>query len=165
MRAWVAMVGVIVGVSVAAYALFGRQTDQERIAARLDQLEKAVHVDEETTNLVVLQGRVYDAFQILFVENVNFDVPGLATGAGCSQLAHYAFLGTAQYRVLDVDFHDVDIGIKKAGKSAQVRAVARVQAERGGAVEREERTVNFDFVNGNMGWMIESVRVQEVEAR
>lgn len=156
-----------VGVGLIAYAVLSAETDEEKILARLDQLEDAVRVDEETSNPILRLGRVRGQFSEIFTEDVTFSIPELTSAhQGRKTLADLAAKAGTSVRTFDVDFTHVDVSLTGSGTGATVSAVAELTATRStGRPERDERRVRFEFLNGDDGWQVADLRASGPDAR
>lgn len=159
MKRALAIGGVIAGVLLVLWALFGGATDEEKIRARLERLEEAVGFTGDGQNPVFRVAHLNEEFNALFTEHVSVSIPELnGARGGRRALAGLASRATAHLHALDVEFSDVAVAIDRTG-SAEVTARAQLDAVRiDGENQRDEREVTFRFVETNGDWLIDAVR-------
>jgi hypothetical protein len=151
-----AVLAILAGLALVGYALFGRETDEERIRSKLAALSRAVHVDEDTgTNPIFRGTSLRGAFQDLFEARVTYRIPELGSdGQGTDSLVQLALRGTTGVTTFDVDFSSVEVTIAAGGALADVRTTAKLQAFRGGTSQVDSRKVRFDFGKSQGDWKI-----------
>jgi hypothetical protein len=159
---WLAVVGLVLGISLVGYAVFARETDEEKIHGLLMRLEKAVSVDGNTAkNPLFRAGQLRRDFADLFDRNVSYDVPELSTpSAGSESLVALAARSSMSLTTLDVSFSNIDVQIVPPGTRATTSTIAKIQAFRGtDPYEQSERRVRFVLTKQNGDWRITSFTV------
>lgn len=151
-----AVLALVVGLLLVGWALFGRETDDERIRGKLVELSRALHVDEDTgTNPLFRGTSLRGAFEGIFETGVTYRIPELGSGgSGVDSLVQLALQGTTGVTTFDVDFQHVEVALLAGAALADVRAAAKVQAFRGGANESDVRQVKLDFAKKDGDWKI-----------
>jgi phosphoribosylformylglycinamidine synthase len=161
MRRWLPHIGIVVGLSIAIYALLLSSSDEDRIREKLEQLEQAVEVTPGDTNVLVRTARVKKNLSEIFVKEVTFEIPELTTkSSGRDELVALAGTAPQLYRTAIVDLGSLAIEVDSAGVSAVAHGEATLTATRhAGGVERDTRTVSlrFDKIDGD--WLIVSASV------
>ena len=154
-----AMGGVGAGVALVLYALLSRESDEEKIRRRLDELELAVQVDAEAENPVFRATRLNDRFGELFDEKVRVSIPELTSSrSGRKDLVALATRSGAWFRTLEVDFKSISVQTGNVG--ANVSTTATLTTSRaGGNMQRDERKVDFTFTKADGDWRIDSIQV------
>lgn len=162
-RRLLAIGGVALGVVLVGWAIFGRENDEDKIRGQLAKLEGLIRVQGDPPNLVVRALMLKREFAELFDRDVRVDIPEVSDmRSGRDDLAGLAAQEQRWFSTLDVSFRSIDIQLNNARTSAQVAAIAHVQALRNGgtAVERDERHIDFLFGKDQDGrWLISSLSV------
>jgi len=166
MKRGLAAVGVAVGLSCIAYALWSSKTDEELIRERLDELEAAIVVEGESGNLAVEALQTKGTFSNLFEPEVRAHIPELgSTRQGRDELAGVATRSRRYFKRLDVEFNDIHVQIDGTQRNARVDTRAELtavqRAEPG--LRREVRQVQFGFFkHEDHGWRINAVDVGDL---
>jgi len=158
----IALAVLVLGLALLGYAVLWAPTEEEKIRAVLDHLERTVHTGEDTgKNPLVRSGTLREAFREIFDKDVSYRIPELTTGkSGREHLVEIATQGTATLTTFDVDFTGVDVEHSGDSPLARVTTVARLNAFRGAErYERSDRKVTFDFLKADGDWRISSFRV------
>jgi hypothetical protein len=160
LKRWVPLVAIAFGVGIVGFAIFSRKTDEEQIRERLERLARSVRVETPDENPIFRAKRLKDEFDELFSPNVKVDIPEL-TGfvTGREDLVRLGTRAGSTYRRADVTLASVDVKIEPDKKNAQADVSARLDADRGGEPERDERRVKFDLHKDDKGWWIDSIAV------
>jgi hypothetical protein len=162
MKRLLALGGLVLGLLLVGYAVFARETDEEKIHKLLGRLERAVRVDSDTaTNPLIRAGQLRKEFSDLFDENVSYRIPELTTpSTGSESLVALAVRSSVSLTTLDVAFSRVDIQIIPPGMSAVANTTAKVRAFRGSETyEESDRRVRFEFSKASGDWRVASVSV------
>jgi hypothetical protein len=151
--------GVAIGLSLIGYALFSRETDEEQIRRKLDELEQAVGVSGEPENVVVRGARVKGDFAKIFDKQVRISIPELTTStSGREDLVGLAAKAGTWFETLELDFEDVKVEAGEIGASVSTRAVL-VASRRGRGLQKDDREVTFSLMKDDGDWKIDSVSV------
>jgi len=159
-KRWVAIFAIALGLVIAGFAIFSRKSDEELIREKLERLAHAVRVEAPDENPVFRAKRLKDEFDELFSPRVKVTIPELSGFA--SSREDLVALGTragSTYRHAEVDLTKVDITLDSAKKNAKAEVTARLDADRGNGLERDERQVSFALSKNDDGWWIDSVAV------
>jgi phosphoribosylformylglycinamidine synthase len=163
LRRFLPHAGIVAGLALAGWALFGRTSEEDRIRAKLDELAEAVAVRGVEPNLVLRGARIRRAFGELFVQNVAIRVPELTSvDSGRAELVGLATQAVQLYEHASVDLSGLRIEIDAPKASAMAHGEASLSAVRhGGTREMDTRTValRFDKLEGD--WRIVSVSVSD----
>jgi phosphoribosylformylglycinamidine synthase len=161
MRRWLPHIGVVLGLTIAIYALFFAESDEDKIRARLDQLEDAIRVTADDTNVLVRTAHVKKEFSEIFVKEVSIEISELTdVRAGRDELVALAGNAPQIYRTASVDLDGLTINIDESKTSAlaygDVTLLATLQS---GEVKRDTRTVSMriDKIDGE--WVIVALGV------
>ena len=161
MKRWLPHIGIAVGLLIAVYALFFSSSDEDLIRARLDQIEDAVKVSGDGTNLVLRAARVKKEFSEIFVKEVSFEIPELSSSGGARQeLVALAASAPRLYSTATVDLGGLAVEIDDAGMSAVAFGEATIRGTQlSGEPQRDSRTVSlrFDKIDGD--WRVVSLSV------
>jgi hypothetical protein len=158
-KSWLATIVVVLGVSIALYALFSRKSDEELIRERLDELAHQVAVDGDE-NILFRGNRLKKSFSKIFVPSVRVDIPELSgLASGRDELALLAARAGTYFRHAEVDISADQIDIIQGANSATVHGSATITGDRGRGTERDERRVTFGMAKVNDEWLIDSVTV------
>jgi hypothetical protein len=165
MRRWLPHIGIVLGIGIAIYALFFASSEEDRIRARLEQLEDAVLVTADDTNFLVRTGHVKKEFSEIFTKEVSIEIPELTEiSAGRDELVTLAAGAPRLYGTANVDLGGLSIQIDKSETSAVAYGDATLTATRPtGELQRDTRTVSlrFDQIDGE--WRIVGVSVSAPE--
>ncbi len=166
MKRWLPHIGIVLGISIAVYALFFSDSEEDLIRARLEQLEVATKVKSSGGNLVIRAARVRKAFSEIFIKDVSFQIPELSSiGSGRNKLVALAANAPRRYQSAAIDLDGLEIKIDEPQTSAIAFGEATLSAtRRGGQLERDTRTVSLrlDKIDGE--WRIVSVSVSAKDA-
>ena len=140
MRRWLAIAGAILGLALIGYALFAEENDEERIRARLTQLEDAVGVDGEASNPIMRTAHVNGEFKEIFEKEVTYKLAELTSQSrGRRALSGLATKAGMYTQTFDLSFTGVDVQITGGGTGAEVSTVAVLRVtRRNGRLERDE---------------------------
>ena len=155
------------GLGLAAWAVFGGLSDEEKIRALLDRLEQTVKVDGEE-NPVGRMARINGEFSEIFTKDVQVRIPELTSvGKGRQDLAGVATRAGGYFQSLDVDISVNEIGVDGTKVGARVAATATLTAVRAGGAgaERDQRNVSFRFSKDDGEWLISAVGVSDKQTR
>ena len=154
-RRWIAIAGVVAGLALILYAVFGRRSDDELIRAQLQRLADVVTFSEPG-NPVARGLSLKGAFRDLFDDRVRGDIPELGSPrSGREALVQLAVQSTHFARSLSVAFSDIDVEVDATRVNAKVTATAQLHAvTREGQERWDERAVRFQFVKAERGWKI-----------
>jgi hypothetical protein len=143
----IALGGLVLGLSLVGYAVFARETDEEKILGVLRRLESAVHVDGDTaSNPLIRAATLRREFGGVFDANVRYRIPELTgSSSGVESLVILAVQSTTGLTTLDLSFSRPDIKlVPPAGATATT--TARVRGFRGTEpYEEAERRVRFEL--------------------
>jgi hypothetical protein len=163
----VALAALGLGLGLLGYAFFFAPTEEEKILAVLDELERAVHTGPESgRNPLVRSATLRGRFGEIFEKGVTFRIAELTTGkSGREHLVEVATRATVSMTTLDVDFTRTEVALTGGGTGARVDSVADLRAFRGNErYEQGERRVTFDFSKGEGTWKISGFRVSRPDA-
>ncbi len=147
------------GVALVGYALLARDSDQELIRARLDQLTTALRVDKGDSPLS-RGARVRRAFDEVLTKDVVVHVPDLpAPGPGRDALLGLAVQAGRGYQTADIALSDTTIELDARKTAANVKSEATLSATDSGGLHRQHRHALFRFTKGSDGWRISSINV------
>jgi hypothetical protein len=156
---------ILAGLGLIGYALLAAESDEERIRARLEQLEESVALHSEAQNVAVRSLQLRGGFSEIFEPDVRARIPELGSGRHSrDELVALAAQSSSYFQNLDLQFEDLEIRVDDTSRRASVDSVAVLTATRRGQAEprRDERSVHFDFFNHEEhGWRIAAVRVRE----
>lgn len=162
-RRSVAIAGLVGGVGLIAYALFGRASDEERIRQQLDRFAHVVGVDGQE-NPIFRLSRLNKEFDTLVTPDVRAHVPELTSlQQGRGPLAKVAAHAGSYFQSADVSLSDVSIEVSKDRLRASSRGRAKLLAQQGGQMRRDERRVDFTLSRSDGEWLIDSLRVGDAE--
>jgi hypothetical protein len=167
-RRSLAIVGVVIGLALILYALFGRQSDEERIRARLQRLADVVSFSEPG-NVVARGLTLKGAFRDAFTDSIRGEIPELGSARTSREsLVELGLQSTRFARSLSLDFSEIAIEVDATRTSGDVTATAEVRAvTREGEERWDDRSVRFLFAKTSDGWQIARFRVippDEVES-
>ncbi|WP_437631518.1 nuclear transport factor 2 family protein [Sorangium sp. So ce854] len=161
MKRWLPLGLIAVGVVLAVVALLFSPSEEDRIRARLTQLEDAVRVDDGAHNPLVRHGRVRKEFAEIFTKEASARIVELDERLGSrDDLTAAATQAAVVYQTADVSFGDTDIQVDPAGMTAGVTATATVTGARHGQpVRRDEVPVALRLEKIEGDWKIISATV------
>jgi hypothetical protein len=165
MTKWLAVVGMVLGVSLIGYAVFARETDEEKILRALGHIEKIVRVDADTaTNPLIRAGQLRKEYSEIFDKNVTYRIPDLSVPSSGAESVESLVRLTVQSSVaittLDVSFSGTDIRLGTPPATASVKTVAKIRAFRGTEpYEEGTRSVQFEFSRNGGDWRVTSFSV------
>lgn len=161
MKRWLPLGLIAVGVVLAVVALLFSPSEEDRIRARLTQLEDAVRVDDGAHNPLVRHGRVRKEFAEIFTKEASARIVELDERLGSrDDLTAAATQAAVVYQTADVSFGDTDIQVDPAGMTAEVTATATVTGARHGQpVRRDEVPVALRLEKIEGDWKIISATV------
>lgn len=161
LRKVLAVVGAL-GLALVVYGLFFWSNDEDLILERLDELTAAIAVTEGNTNPAIKAMQLKGAFQEIFTESVQVDIPELNRGSQIDrgELAKGGASLAGRFKSVGVGLSSVDVQI--SGDTATVQARAELNgADYSGRPRRDVRDVTFGFVEQDGEWRISSVEVGE----
>ncbi|WP_438015336.1 nuclear transport factor 2 family protein [Sorangium sp. So ce315] len=161
MKRWLPLGLIAVGVVLAVVALLFSPSEEDRIRARLTQLEDAVRVDDGAHNPLVRHGRVRKEFAEIFTKEASARIVEIGKRLGSrDDLTAAATQAAVVYQTADVSFGDTDIQVDPAGTTAEVTATATVTGARHGQpVRRDEVPVALRLEKVEGDWKIISATV------
>lgn len=154
---WLAIAGMVLGISLIGYAVFARETDEEKIFGLLGQIEKAVRVDGDTaTNPLIRAGQLKREFSEIFAKNVSYSIPELAPASqGSEDLVALAVRSSVSLTTFDIGFTRSDIRLVAPGTRATASTTVKIHAFRGSEpYEEGERSVRFEFAKIGGEWRV-----------
>lgn len=147
------------GLGLIGYALFSRQTDEERIAEVLTELEEGVGFDappNPLTHAASLRGRFAD----LVAPDVIVDVPERSLIArGRDDLARLAVAGTVRMQSFDVTFTIESLRVD--GDAAKASVEVLTEAAHGNDPRTSTRHADLEFVKTDGDWLLSRAHVVE----
>ena len=148
-------------IGLAAYFLFFRASDEQKIRDAVARAVAVVTVTEDDTNPIVRLGRVRGVFKDVVDKDVRVRIAELPqVHAGRDSLAEAVVQASAWFKTAEIDLASVEVKLDDAHKSAQVRAVATLRAVgRDGRSRNEEREVTLLVTKPEGTWRIGSVTV------
>jgi hypothetical protein len=158
-KSWLATIVVVLGISIALYALLSGKSDEELIRERLDELAHQVAVDGDE-NILFRGNRLKKSFATIFVPSVRVHIPELSgLGSGRDELALLAARAGTYFRHAEVEIGADQIDVIAGANSATVRGSATITGDRGRGSERDERRVTFGMAKVDGEWLIDSITV------
>jgi hypothetical protein len=159
-RRVLALVGVVAGLALILYAVFGGRSDEELIRDQLRHLAQVVSFDKPG-NVVTRGLTLENAFGELFVDSPRGEIPELGSPRnGRASLVELGLQSSSFARTLALSFTDVRVEIDAKRSDAEVTARANVRAvTREGEERYDERSVRFTFARTQDGWQIARFRV------
>jgi hypothetical protein len=161
MKRWLPYLGIALGTALVVYALFFAKTEEERIRARLDELESTVAVDDARETPLVRAARLRKSFAEIFAKDVSLAIPELgATDKGRAALADLALSAQEQLARIDLELDDLAIRLDESKERALAVGVAHLRGtQRDGTRTLDDRTVSLrlDRIEGQ--WRIVDVTV------
>lgn len=150
------------GLLSVGYALFAPVSDEELITEVLDELAAALSFSEPIQNPIFFGSHLSDKFQDIFTEQVNLSVAEVSgrIPSHRGQLGLATARALSMYGSLDVSFSSTTVTV--SGQSAQVTSEATVAGTFQGELQRDSRSVDFDFVLTGGDWQIAGARVRAV---
>jgi ketosteroid isomerase-like protein len=147
------------GLGLIGYALFSRQTDEERIADVMAQVAEAVGFESPPnplTHAAALRGRFAD----LVASNVIVDVPERNLIArGRDDLTRLAIAGTARMQRFDVSFTLENLTVH--GDTATASVEVLTEAAHGNDPRMSTRHADLEFVKTDGDWQLSRAHVLE----
>lgn len=147
------------GLGLIGYALFSHQTDEERIAEVLTELEETVSFEappNPLTHAATLRGR----FAELVAPDVIVDVPERSLIArGRDDLARLAVVGTTRLQSFDVTFTLENLRVD--GDAAKASVEVLTEAAHGNEPQMSTRHADLEFVKADGDWLLASAHVSE----
>lgn len=164
MAKWLAVGGMALGVSLIGYAVFARETDEEKILGALGRIERTVRIDADTaTNPLIRAGQLKRDYSEIFDKNVTYRIPDLSSGSTLESLVHLTVQSSMALTTLDVGFSKTDLQLANPPTSAVVKTVAKVRAFHGTSpYEESQRDVRFEFTRSGGDWRITSFNVGSI---
>jgi hypothetical protein len=164
-RRAIAVLAVILGVGIAAWALFARKSDEEQIRERLDRLAHVAGVEAPDENPIFRGKRMQNEFQVLFTPSVRVDISELGSmGEGRDGLVAAATRAGNLYRTAEIEIKPERVQIVEGSNAATVQATAVLTGDRGQGPVKDQRRVSFGFAKTKDGWQIDSVVVTADDA-
>ncbi|MCA9598950.1 MAG: nuclear transport factor 2 family protein [Myxococcales bacterium] len=162
-RRTLAVVGIVLGLGITGYALFGGRSDEEKIRALLDHLAEVAGVSG-TENPVMRAGRLRGAFADIFTKDVRVQIPELSSlKSGREGLVALATQAGTAFRSAEISLGSVEITLIASGQAARVRCTATLVGDRGQGLRKDERSVRFGLSKDDGDWRIDSVSVSAAE--
>lgn len=147
------------GLGLVGYALFSRQTDEERIAEVLNEIEDAVGFDSPPNALAHaanLRGRFAD----LVAPDVLVELPERSLVArGRDDLTRLAVTGTSRMQSFDLSFTLQDLSVDGDTANASAHVVSEVTL--GNDPRLSSRSAELRFVKSDGDWLLSEARVLE----
>jgi hypothetical protein len=168
MTKWLAFGGIALGISLIGYAVFARETDEEKILGVLGRIERVVRVDADTaTNPLIRASQLKREYSEIFDKNVTYRIPDLSIpasgGESVESLVRLTVQSSVALTTLDVSFSKTDIHLATPPSSATVKTVAKVRAFHGSSpYEEGNRDVRFEFSRNGGDWRITSFNVGSI---
>lgn len=157
-----ALVAALLGALLVAYALFSRESDEERIVSTLTELEQLIGFSSPP-NVLARTASLNGGFKSLVSEDVRVEVPERGFLArGRAELARRTAQGSAGLQSFELDFSDMMFEIGDA--TATVEANVIVEASVGSERRRDERRVSLQFEKYGSAWFLARARVHEPPA-
>lgn len=155
--------GIVLGVGLVSWAIFGGTSEEEKIRAQLDRLVLVLGVSGEE-NVVFRGTRLRKEFAELMVERVSVHVPELTSlGQGRDPLAGIAARAGVYFRTAEITLSDVDIQLGPGETTATVKSRATLTGDRGRGPERDERRVTFSMSKVDGEWLVDRITVSSAE--
>jgi len=149
------------GLGLIGYALFSRQTDEERIADVMTQLEKAVGF-ESPPNPLTHAGALRGRFADLVAPDVLVDVPERNLIArGRDDLTRLAVAGTVRMQSFDVTFTLENLTVD--GDTAKASAEVLTEITQGSEPRMSSRKADLEFVKADGDWLLSAAHVVEAD--
>ncbi len=158
---------IVLGVTIALYAILSRKSEEELIKDQLDALAQAVRVDAPDENPIFRANRLSEKFRGLFVDNVRLKIPELTSvSSGRKELVQVATRAGSYWRSVEVSFSDISISKVAGEANRKVETTAVLTAEEHGEMRRDERHVTFGFTKKDGDWLIDSIerRAERIRA-
>ena len=148
-------------IALAAYFIFFRASDEQKIRQCVARAMAAVTVTEDDTNPIVSLGRIRGAFKETVDKNVRVRIPDLPqVQAGRDGLGEAVAQASVWFKSASVDVGSLEIKLDDAHKSAQVTTRATLRAiGRDGRPRNEERDVTLLVTTPEGTWRIASITV------
>ncbi|HMR09545.1 MAG TPA: hypothetical protein PKA88_27385 [Polyangiaceae bacterium] len=154
--------GIITGLGLVGYALFGGPSEEELIREQLHRFAHVLGVDP-SENAVFRLGRLNKEFKTLLTDNVHVRVRELTSlERGRKGLAAVAARAGVYFTGAEISLSDFEIQIDAKETSATVKCLARLTAEQGGQPRRDDRRVDFKLAKVDGDWLIDSIFVSDV---
>lgn len=145
------------GLALIGYAIFSRQTDEERIREVLNEIEDAVDF-EAPPNPLAHAANVRGRFADLVSPDVVVDVPERGMVArGRDDLVRLAVAGTARLQRFDVAFTVDELNV--IGESANASVEVATEATAGSDPRLSTRRADLQFVKADGDWLLASAHV------
>lgn len=145
------------GLGLIGYALFSRQTDEERIAEVLNALEGAVDF-ESPPNPLTHAANIRGRFADLVSPDVVVDLPERGLVArGRDDLVRLAVAGTSRMQRFDVAFTVEELSV--IGDSAKASVEVVTETTLGSEPRLSTRHADLQFVKSDGEWLLASAHV------
>lgn len=146
------------GLALIGYAVFSRQTDEERITEVLNELEDSVGF-ESPPNPIAHAASVRGRFADLVSPDVVVDLPERGMVArGRDDLVRLAVAGTARMQRFDVTLTVERLDV--IGDSANASVEVATEATLGSDPRLSTRHADLQFVKADGDWLLASAHVR-----
>lgn len=161
-RRWLLLGAGGLGVALVGWALFGGESDEDRIRAQLARLESVVRVTERQSENPLLRAvHLQKEFETLLERDVQVSIPEVhGVRSGRDDLARVAAGLQRSLSLFEIRFSQVTVQVE--GTVGRVAAITHVTASvRGeGSIRRDERHTELTFGRDAEGqWLLHSVLV------
>ena len=164
---WLVASALVVG----ALVLVLRETDEDRIRARLRQVSGAVRIDADADS-AARRARIERAFAEAFAAEASVTIPDLPVARGGREgLVEAAAALGQSYREVEISFEHLGVELGPSGQEAKVQALVSVAArapEQGLLTDTRDAHIRLRKADGR--WQVTSAEVapptdEEPEAR
>ncbi len=161
MKKWLPHIGIVLGVCVALYALFGPQGEEELIRQQLSALEDTVEVHASGENIVLRAARIKKAFSRIFTKDVAVRIPEVAhVKSGRGELSQLASQAPRVYQSASIDLSGLSVELDDSQERATAFGDARFEGVRSsGSPMAQQRTVSLRLDKIDNDWRIVSLTV------
>lgn len=154
-------IAAVLGLGLIGYAVFSRQTDEERIAEVLSELEDAVGF-ESPPNPLTHAANMRGRFAELVAPEVVVDLPERGLVArGRDDLTRLAVAGTSRMQSFDIAFTVEALRVDADTAHAGVEVVT--EATQGQNPRLSTRRADLEFVKHDGDWLLSAARVLEAD--
>lgn len=162
MKKALAILGIVVGAGLLAYALFGSPSDEERIRHRLESLAEAASYSEPPGNLLVRTLELRKRFSEGVGSRARVEIPELGISmTGPDPLVELAAGTPRVFRSLQLGLKSFECTLGADRRSAVVEAQATLEGQGSGEEsEHAERAVHFELAKDDEhGWQVTELEV------